>query len=292
MTTSALTPDPPWWAGITAAEMPLGCSGSEHRLQWAEGRLRAVDHPDVDRERALVALGGDRVACLDLLDAWNAHADDLDLLVLASRGASDRLLDPHPIEGVRYSGSYAVGRTQTLSSARRLPRRLPRRRGGWTMYLPSNSGSAESDDGAQLTAARLANLPAGLTDRLVATVIAAWTERIGAGDDRVAAATPRLRAALYGRVLATVHSADIRSGPLDVVMVDPQTPRSVTAEDGRVRCELPFSWLGDVWVKGFATVLGHLCLAVESAHSDNWQLLVVDRDLHSTRIMTINLTGE
>ncbi len=288
MTASTLPAGRPWWAGITDAEMSLGCGGLEHRVRWADGRLTALDHPDVDRERALVALGGDRVPCLDLLDAWTAHADDLDLLVLASRGPSDRLVDPEPFEAVRHSGSYAAGRTQTLSNARRLPRRP----GGWTMYLPSNSALAESDDGAHLTAARLANLPGGLTDRLVATVIATWTERIHAGDDRVAAATPTLRAALYGRVLATVHSADIRSGPLDVVMVDPQAPRSVTAADGRIRCQLPFSWLGDVWVKGFATVLGHLCLSVESAQRDRWQLLVVDRDLHGTRTMTINLAGE
>ena len=81
-------------------------ASGEHQLRWAEGRLIAMDHPDVDRERALVALGGAGVPCLDLLDAWNAHTDDLDLLVLASRGPSDRLPDPQPSEGVRYSGSY------------------------------------------------------------------------------------------------------------------------------------------------------------------------------------------
>lgn len=293
MTPAAPPPQaPPWWAGIGPTETSWPCGEGEHQLRWAEGRLIAMDHPDVDRERALVALGGAGVPCLDLLDAWNAHTDDLDLLVLASRGPSDRLPDPQPSEGVRYSGSY-TGKSgfTSLSAARR---RGPGRRygGGWTMYRPLNSGLDGSDIGAELNAARLANLPGGLTDRLVATVIATWTERMEADDERVADARAKLQAALYGRVLATVRGMEGWSGPLDVVMAGASLPRSVTAVDGRIRCELPFSWLNDVWAKGFAAVLGHLCLDVEAAPVDRWRLRVVDRDLRGTRTMTVNLAGE
>jgi hypothetical protein len=277
----------PWWTGITAAQMSLPCGDGEHQLRWSEGRLTAVDHPDVDRERALVALGGERVACLDLLDAWNAHTDDLDLLVLAARGPSDRLLETQPDDGVRYSGGYTRRSAFTAVSNPGGPgHSRPGRRGGWTMYLPLNSGGSHGHD---LTAARLANLPDGLTTRLVATVIATWTDRIRDGDDRVTAVRPTLHAALYGRVLATAYALDIHSRELDVVMVEAQAPRSVSSQDGRIRCELPFSWLGDVWVRGFATALGHLCLNVETTQSEGWQLLVADRDLRGTRTMTINV---
>jgi hypothetical protein len=279
-------PEPrPWWTDLSAAQMSLPCGDGEHRLRWEEGRLTAVDHPDVDRERALVALGGERVACLDLLEAWNAHTEDLDLLVLAARGPSDRLLEPELDDGVRYSGSYNRRPAFTALSS---PggRGGPGRRGGWTMYQPLNAGGSHGHD---LTLARLANLSDGLTTRLVATVIATWTDRIRDRDDRVAAARPALHAALYGRVLATAYALGVQSLELDVVMIEAQARRSVSTQDGRIRCELPFNWLGDVWVRGLATALGHLCLNVETAQSDSWQLLVADRDLRGTRTMSIHV---
>ena len=283
-------PEPrPWWTGIPAAQMSLPCGEGEHRLRWAEGRLTAADHPDVDRERALVALGGERVPCLDLLDAWNVHTDDLDLLVLAARGPSDRLLEPQPDDEVRYSGSYTRRSTfPAVSSRGGRGHSGPGRRGGWTMYQPLNSG-VHGSDGPGLTAARLANLSDGLTTRLVATVIATWTDRIRDRDDRVAAARPALHAALYGRVLATAYALGVHSLELDVVMVEAQAPRSVSTQDGRIHCELPFNWLGDVWVRGLSTALGHLCLNVETAQSESWRLLVADRDLRCTRTMSIHV---
>lgn len=286
----------PWWSGVGATAMSVHCGGSQHRLRWAHGQLLAADHPDADRERALVALGGERVACLELFDAFTAHSDDLDLLVLASRGPSDRLLGPEPGEGVRYSGGYSRGSTHTAISYGSRPARRggPVRSGrGWAMYRPLNSGSlpypgfAPEDEGFGVAA--LANLGGGLTDRLVATVMATWTERIRDADDRVPAATPALHAALYGRVLTTIRSMTSQPNPLDLVMVRADAPRSIILEDGRIRCALPFSWLSDVWAKGLATAVGHLCLQVEAADDDAWHLLVVDPDLRHTRAMTIEL---
>jgi hypothetical protein len=105
----------------------------------------------------------------------------------------------------------------------------------------------------------------------------------------VAAATPRLQAALYGRVLATMRGLTHQRDPLDLVMVGASAPRSITAHDGRIRCELPFSWLGDVWAMGLATVLGHVCLAVETADADPRRLLVSGPDLRGTRTMIIHI---
>lgn len=297
MTAPAVSGRPPWWAGITSSAMALDCGGLIHRLEWAEGQLSAPDHAQADRERALVALGGDRVACLDLLDAWNAHTDDLDLLVLASRGPSDRLRELEPGEDLRYSGSYA--RRSGFSAVSRAARfRPPGRRGGgrspgpgWTMYMPANSGIEAHNDSGGVSIARLACLGDGLTDRLVATVIATWSERIRDGDDGVVAARPRMQAALYGRVLATIRGLRPQLEPLDLVMVEPQAPRSITVQDTRIRCELPFGWLSEVWAKGMASVLGHLCLNVGTADADRWQLLVAGSDLRGTRTMTIDLSA-
>ncbi|MHB1877427.1 MAG: hypothetical protein ACYCPF_21540, partial [Streptosporangiaceae bacterium] len=83
-----------WWAGLAPAQARLTCGGDQHRLAWREGELRALDHADPDAERTLAALGGERCACVEMLDAWYAHASDLRVLVLGSRGPSDPLAVP------------------------------------------------------------------------------------------------------------------------------------------------------------------------------------------------------
>ena len=79
----------PWWRGIPPAGARVSCDGREHRLRWAEGNLLALAHPDLESEQILSVLGGQRYACLDALDAWARHADDLRVLVVASRGLAD-----------------------------------------------------------------------------------------------------------------------------------------------------------------------------------------------------------
>ena len=79
----------PWWRGVPPAVARVSCDGREHQLRWAAGELQAPGHPDLGSERILSALAGQRFACLDVLEAWSAHADDLRALVLASRGPAD-----------------------------------------------------------------------------------------------------------------------------------------------------------------------------------------------------------
>ena len=50
------------------------------------GNCEAPGHPDLESEKILRALAGESYACLDVLEAWEVHADDLRVLVLASRG--------------------------------------------------------------------------------------------------------------------------------------------------------------------------------------------------------------
>ena len=280
-------PGAPWWDGLTPAQLSLECGGTKHRLRWADGQLIAADHPDADRERALVALGGEHVACLDLFDAWHRHSDDLDLLVLAARGPSDRLSDAEATEHIRYSGGYQkLGWTMGPVGVSNFGGGSSRRRGrGWTSYGPLDDEQRVSE----VTVEQLANLSGGLTDRLVATIVAAWAERIDAGDERVAAALPKLRAALYGRVVATARSVTPQPGTVDLVMVDSRARRAITAHGGLSRVELPFSWLSEVWVKDFATIVGHLCLSVEKTDFNHWQLRVADHTLQGQRSMTLDL---
>jgi hypothetical protein len=75
-----------WYQGLGAVEATVRCGGRDHSVRWRGGRVALVDH-DPGAERALVALGGPPVPCLDVLDAcrqlrevgpfqlWAAEAD-------------------------------------------------------------------------------------------------------------------------------------------------------------------------------------------------------------------------
>jgi hypothetical protein len=85
---------PAWWAAFGPADTSVQCGDGKHRLRWADGMLQAVDHPDAEGELVLGALGGDTSPCLDLVAAWGKHRDDLTVLAIGPRSASDQLTIP------------------------------------------------------------------------------------------------------------------------------------------------------------------------------------------------------
>jgi hypothetical protein len=306
------------WDGLAPTELPIRCGQQDHRVVWAGGELIAADHPDADRERALTALGADPFPCLDLLDAWNRHADDLDVLVLANRGAAEV---PLRLDGS--DSAWAAGSSAAYSSSlvvrprggrRRAPRRLmggssgasvgPGGQGGgfgWTSYSPLSGSGARAfvggpprmvfgpEPGQDGEIERLLRAGSGLPERLVATVIAAWVELIDTFDVRVPDAETELRAALYGRLMAVLQGWANVSAPVDLTLAGPGQVSAVSRADGRIQVALPFSWLRDVWVPGLATVFGRLCLSAESTGDDQWRLQTVGPDLGPARTMTITL---
>ena len=82
---------PPWWAALPAVETRIRCGPGEHVLRWSEGRLHAASHSDAEGELVLAALGGDKAECVAMLEAWGAHADDLEVLALGPRSPADEL---------------------------------------------------------------------------------------------------------------------------------------------------------------------------------------------------------
>jgi hypothetical protein len=107
----------PWWAAFGPAEATWPCGDQRHRLRWEVGRLTAVDHAEAEGELVLGALGGDQPDCIRLLRAWGEHCDDLDVLMLGPRSATDTL-------------------TVDSRDAERLRMALP----GWTGYAPLPGG--------------------------------------------------------------------------------------------------------------------------------------------------------
>jgi hypothetical protein len=58
-----------WYEGLRPVEAEVDCGGCHHHVRWDRGRLRMLDH-DLAAERALMALGGAKPPCIEVLDEW------------------------------------------------------------------------------------------------------------------------------------------------------------------------------------------------------------------------------
>lgn len=286
----------PWWVGLAPAQTTVHCAGRHHQIRWDAGRLSALDHEDPEGERTLAALGGQRRPCLDLLDAWERHQDDARVLVLATRGPTDQLAASDD----RY-GHLGLAQPQVLQGPTGLVRRR-RGRGfasmglqraanyptGWTGYAPTGRISKAAQAENELIA--LLTLGGGLQDRLVATVAAAWRERLRQPDRALARVHPQLQAALHGRVYATMQRW--LGGPApqtELRMIGEAEKPTLLAEDEVLRAQLPFAWLVDVWAKDIATIWGRFCLAATRKDAQTWRLLTVGPDLGPPLPITLQL---
>lgn len=278
----------PWWLAFTPAQATIPCAGATHRLRWEAGVLSALDHEDAEAERALAALGGERCACVDVLDAWARHAGDERVLLLASRGVGDTLARERPtsprlLVGMRPAGVGAAMVTAAgwANQARAVPPRA----------VPATRGHAPAGADAELVS--LLELGGGIPERLVATVAEAWRTRLERPDTDTTRAHAALQAALYGRAAAALGSwlgdSDLE---VEVTMVEAGEPRALRHEDRGIHAELPFGWLAEVSCRGLATVWGRFCLAASSADGYRWTLTTVGPDLGEHQPLTIELAPE
>lgn len=87
-----------WQDTFGPVQASVTCGGARHTVRWDGGRLQAADHPDAEGELVMAALGGETSRCLELAEAWGAHADDLDVLALGPRSAADEVTVRMPPE--------------------------------------------------------------------------------------------------------------------------------------------------------------------------------------------------
>ncbi len=288
-----------WWAGLAPAEARLTCGGDQHRLAWREGELRAPDHADPDAERTLAALGGERCACVEMLDAWHAHASDLRVLVLGSRGLSDPLAAPRDA-GTGVSGGLLAGagprgpvraaahRTALFHYGSAAVARVMVSGGPAAGVTP---GGLVPDPDAEL--AGLLGLGGGLPARLAATVAAAWAARLEGLDrpDTAGPAVARLHAALAGRATAALRTwLGDPALPVDVRMTDGSAEPLLARVGDGLRAELPFGWLSRVWARDLAVVAGRFCLAAEVS-AGRWRLSVLDPAIGPPQRLSIELAA-
>jgi hypothetical protein len=242
-------------ARIAAVEERIDCGGARHRLGWAAGSLAAPDHPDPEGERLLGSLGGTRPRCLEILDAWAAHQDDLRMLTLGPRHAADQVgAHVDAVAAVR-TGNFARNVERQRAQERRIPPVVVGRRptGPWSLE------EQEEQLRRHLELLRLFTLPPSLQHRLVVTVAAT---RLGRSPD----ASPVLIAALVGRAGPALRSWAGEGSEVDVGLGPAAT---VTRVGQRVSAELPGEWLVAVWGPELAVVDGHfVCEVLEMTAGD------------------------
>lgn len=231
----------------------MACGGEAHRLGWADGRLHALDHPDAEGERTLVALGGGRPECLAMLDAWDDHADDLRLLTLGPRHDGDRpVITAADVEAVQ-NGPFATNIANQLAALARIP---PHAR-AQGFFPPGDPDHQKERLRRHLGLLRLFTLPVALQRRLCATVADVWLAR---SPDH-----PVLHAALVGRARPDLRQWAGGEGKAVHLTIGPaawarRVPDGVTAQ-------LPTRWLVDVWGRGQTLVDGWFGLgAVDAGH--------------------------
>jgi len=83
-----------WFEGLPELVTAGPDEAPDHLLAWRDGDLALVAHPDPEAEEALGALGGERCACLDVLEAWRGAATTGAILTVAARHAHDAVRPP------------------------------------------------------------------------------------------------------------------------------------------------------------------------------------------------------
>lgn len=205
-----------------------------HRVRWCDGRLVLLHHPDPIGEQVLVALGGERCLCFDVLDAWRAQVR---LLELPRPGGRLDELDGARRRFDQRHARIPVPDHQRAATARRLERR-------WL---------------EQVAAA----FPPALRARLERAHLVAGGRRVAPGPGALDARYDDL---LDPFVLEACHAALAAAGtavPADRFAVACWTPARGQRPDvagvvgprgGFAAAVLPRGWVTDVAARGIAAV--------------------------------------
>jgi hypothetical protein len=284
----------PWWAALGPTETTVSCGGGQHLVRWADDRLVPADHPDAEGELVLAALGGDATPCLDLVQSWGAHSDDLAVLAIGPRSASDTLtvtptvlgeIDGNQLIAFAPSGPISIRRARRVvawTGSRPVPSPIAaalRRQGGGFSRGHAGIGfhaphgrrghpfrlAGGDDEPKRIPLLKLLALGAPFQWRLSGAVAYAWSAE-GPRGSNLGRVRPALTAALAGRVApAAARWLGIGPEQVEVSLHDQDGWGEVSVGAQGVRTRLPVSWMARVWAPGLALVDGHLVVSVEDA---------------------------
>lgn len=239
------TSTPAWWEGVAPLETPGPPGAEDHRLVWRASEFRLANHPDPEAERALVALGGERCPCLDVLEAWHGQHVAASILTVGAR---------YPEEELELNGRVA---NQLRAEIKRWRSHLAalrseaRRRGdrGAADRLARFAAPAQRAAAERLALLHVLSLPPALQLRLQASVAATLA---------VEGRLDRLTAPTATRAQPALRAVGWLGRPADVELTDDLSTAVVAPE----RVVLPAGWVAEVWARGLAEVEGTFVVAV------------------------------
>jgi hypothetical protein len=262
------------------------CGSGMHPVRWEDGALVLPAHPDAEGELVLSALGGEKAGCIELAEAWDRHADDLEILAIGPRSAADTIAISWEDVGDFRSGKFGGQRGGPPLLKRPAPSqgRQPAwmisgtaaGRGGHPAGAPRTTPmrhpmqeEMEQLRSRHLDLLSLLALGPAFQMSLSGTVAAAWSDGGTRATER-SAHRPALEAALTGR-LAPAAAAWLGIDPdqVDARLHDRPGWGSLeltgSGTGRQLRASLPAGWLASVWACGLAVAGGHLVVAVQHA---------------------------
>jgi hypothetical protein len=242
-----------WCAARPALRFELHTGSASHRISWVRGSLVLHDH-DVEAERVLEALGGERCMCLELLEACREPS-------------------PQLARGPWQTAVFRPGAARAAAQNLRLQSQLTRFTGS---PLFSRMPSAVQQ-AMPVAGARRYHLHSQLPEAMRELLVAAWEVRRERqfrkpkpAPERPAELRLQTAVAQACEVAMRRSRRDIR--PYATITVECWKRRegeeallngSLDSGGGALALSLPVSWLNRVWARGLAVVDGHFVLEVD-----------------------------
>ncbi len=284
-----------WFDSLPSCEAQVPCGGGRHPVRWEAGSLVLPEHPDVEGELVLAALGGEKAGCVELAESWQRHGADLSVLAIGPRHPADEiavswddLVSTWPGSGQAGPGGIAQhGPMRRPAAMPASMAALSARRQQMQQQMQQERERAQRRTNDMLS---LLALGYGFQARLGGQVAAGYAAE--PADERV---RPALVAAISGR-LAPVAEDWIGIDPGQVVVSLHTGPgwgsveMTGRGEERRLRVALPTEWLARVWACGLALTGRHLVVAVQQPGWPDARLLAlrapgaepVELDVHGT----------
>jgi hypothetical protein len=286
-------PNGPWFTSLPPCEALVPCGQGRHAVRWEAGELRLASHADLEAELVLVALGGEKVRCVEIAEAWRRHTADLTVLSLGPRSAADEVAVSWEdvdaaAQAARGSWGWGGPGPGRLASP---PRAAMARAAIRHQQYQEEAGEASQ---RRLDMLSLLALGTGFQVRLIGQVVAAHADRLDEPDEHGNSIRPALKAALAGRVaLVAEQWLGIDPDQVEVSLHHPElggarggrppgseqswgsVELSGRGEQRRLLVSLPASWLARVWACGLALTGRHLVVAVERAGWPDAQVLAL-----------------
>lgn len=251
-----------WWDSTPELTMPVACEGQGHRLSWRDGEVVLLDHPELEAELAMVALGGAEPACVLLYRLWGDAVADGGFLaewVDESRlSATWFSWLAMALERMRSEGFHEFLRGLPPARAQRMGEFLHRFPVPWIDRAAATVSHAASE-GSGVVCVHARPL---LADAISQRLRRAFVDSIGGRRLPVGAAALVPLAVSVDRADGAVSTdssvdADQLGGP-------GLTGRLVGPGRG-VRISVAQSWLHRVWAANAAIIDGRLALALADA---------------------------